>query len=194
MYAIPFHFGQRQEAGTERSHNCFRMCSSEYISTQAKPMGKDLKQISFRVQTEKLREQIEERTGYPATHDSPHQTVRDLLQRYLQIVERSLPDLDEEEWNVIFDVYNGTITEPWALKIAYANLEDTPESVYDRHGADKEDLVAKARDWSIAEATAVIDMAEQFWTATSKGEDFDQTKISGDDERSQVGGLGDGAR
>jgi hypothetical protein len=159
-------------------------------------MSDTSKQISFRVRPD-LAEKIEDRTGAPSTQQSPHTAVRAALRRYIEILSRSLPDLSEEEWTVIFDIYNGTITEPWALSIAYANVEDTPEEVFERHGADKQTLVEKARGWTVAEAAAVVDMAEQYWSAVRKDSEFDRDKLRPRSKRSSSGPgngpSGDGA-
>lgn len=159
-------------------------------------MSDTSKQISFRVDPD-LAKKIEDRAGYPNTQMSPHTAVRAALRRYLEILNRSLPDLSEEEWNVIFDIYNGAITEPWAMSIVYANVEDTPEEVFERHGADKETMVEKARGWSIAEGAAVVDMAEQFWSSVRKENEFDRDKLRARSKRSSSvpgsGASGDGA-
>jgi hypothetical protein len=100
---------------------------------------------------------------------SPNQQVREMVERYMWVMEESLPEVSEKELRLITDVTNGTyISRPEGAKMLWAEIAEAEERYFEKWEVDREELVEKARGWTAAECSAVLDWVDQFWAENAE--------------------------
>lgn len=95
------------------------------------------------------------------------------LDRYYAILAAELArlDLSEAEWSAVVDALNGSLLDANTARLLWAEIDDAlPDGLAGKWGIDGPALVGKLRTLSPAGAMAVVDTAERYWTAVSRGE------------------------
>jgi hypothetical protein len=95
-------------------------------------------------------------------------TVRRIVARYLDLVERELDqiELSEPEALLVCDALNGLwITEAAAVRLLWAEVADAiaHDRLDAKWGVDGEALVAKLRRLTPGQRLALLDAVERFW-------------------------------
>lgn len=113
---------------------------------------------------------LEERASdaHPATT-----VVNAVADRYLQVIRRCRPTLSRQEWLLVCDSLNSTITWDNAelLAATWAGIEDSIklDGLADKWGVDGPGLVARLQALSYPETVAMVDTVERFWHLVSAG-------------------------
>ena len=106
---------------------------------------------------------------------SKYASISLMCTRYADIVARSLPDLTRAEWTLVLDALNGCVTWDAAFRPPYILVEISDHISLNQadqvHDVDGPALLAKLHALSLAQITAVLDRAEQFWAAVGRQED-----------------------
>lgn len=90
--------------------------------------------------------------------------VSRMLERYAEVCGRSLPDLSEDEWSLIYAACQGWFVDtPQAVRYLPMEVADYAEDTDDGEGMDVHDLVAKLEALDYAGRLAVVDAAERYW-------------------------------
>src|SRR5262245_42431751 len=89
------------------------------------------------------------------------------LERYYDLLQRSMPRLAANEWKLGFDVANGTLWEGSSMGLIWAEVADAIrlDQVDRKWEVDGAVLVEKLRGLPEASRWAVVDTAERFWNA-----------------------------
>lgn len=87
-----------------------------------------------------------------------------MLERYEEACRRALPDLDEEEWQIIYGATNGWLIDS-AASVRYLPME-VEDYLQDRDvHSSFPDLVAKLQALDYCGLMAVVDAAERYWAS-----------------------------
>lgn len=134
-------------------------------------------QIQFRAIGE-LANELERRTenGKPAS-----EIARRDLERYYEMLKRSLPKFSFNEAQLMVDVFNGTLIQPFTVQLLWAEVSDAVEEGYaEKWEVDGTALVQKLRSLSSFECMAVADAIERIWRGDYHITDMDeQIRASG---------------
>jgi len=100
------------------------------------------------------------------------ETGRRMLERYLYLLQVSMPDFSEAEASLIVDALNGTIFHKETVSLLWAEIEDASRSggLAEKWQIDGASLLARLRDLTPFEALAVVDAVEQFWSGPYRQE------------------------
>lgn len=105
------------------------------------------------------------------THEggSDGKTVYVMVERYLWMLQRSMPRLTEAEASLICDALNGIwMADTYALPLIWAGVSDACRlnDLGGKWGLDEQQqtaLIKRMQGWNTAELLAVIDGVERFW-------------------------------
>lgn len=94
--------------------------------------------------------------------------IQQHLGRYLEALRRARaelrPQLSGPELALLCDVCNGTLFEPHAIPLLYAEIEDSLSDGYAaKWEVDGPGLVAKLRGLSYIQQAAIVDAVERWW-------------------------------
>lgn len=90
------------------------------------------------------------------------------------IIRESMPDLTEQEWNMLLNVYNGSFEpafSPGALYISGCMMDDRGEiSIETLRNADPDyaELIEKVHGMNAAEQYAILFVCQAFWANSTK--------------------------
>jgi hypothetical protein len=94
--------------------------------------------------------------------------INTAVDRYLEILRRSMPTLPLGEWCALFDALNGCwMLESWSPRYAFADVADTP-GLGQKWQIDQDALVARLQACDYATCVAVVDAAERFWASEAQ--------------------------
>src|SRR5574340_103430 len=119
-------------------------------------------------------DEMERAPSARSTEDGQRSAVlREIVQRYDEIVRRDAPELSEPEWKAVADALDGTILDSTTLRFAWAEVADADRinGLGVKWGIDAQALAARIRDLTQGQLTALVDRVERFWSAVSRGED-----------------------
>ena len=105
---------------------------------------------------------IAERTGHNLSAGTV--AARD-LERYYSLLDSELPELSPNEWNLLRDALNGTLTETSSMKMLWLDAADAIalDSLAEKWDVDGKALVERLRSFSLAQYYAVADAVERWW-------------------------------
>ena len=134
--------------------------------------------------------QIGERTSLPQGLTPSQQealmseTARRDLERYYDMLPRSLPKFSMGEAMLLADVLNGTIHMPYSASLLWAEVSDALQDGYDaKWGVDGSALVERLRKLTPFECMAIADAIERAWN------DSQGNRIDNMEERIKAVGL-----
>lgn len=94
------------------------------------------------------------------------ETARRDLDRYYEMLARSLPKFSEEEAMLLADVLNGTMHMPYSVSLLWAEISDALREGYaEKWSVDGPVLVEKLRKLTPFECMAVADAIERAWNS-----------------------------
>jgi hypothetical protein len=118
--------------------------------------------VMFRLNKE-LKPFLTERTQ---EKQSLEQVVRRDLERYYEMLRRSLPTFSMSEARLICNALNGNIIRPESVHLIWAEVSDTlEEGIIDEDGVDGPALVKRLRALTPFECMAVADAVERAWNS-----------------------------
>lgn len=121
-------------------------------------------------------EALDQRAGESGFY-SRSGAVSRALERYAEVCRRHLPQLSREEWMLVCDALNGALIDPaGSVAWCWAEVSDacTLNGAAEKWGVDGAALVSRLQALDYAGLVAVVDVAERFWAAHSRGEDGDE--------------------
>lgn len=122
------------------------------------------KQIVFRAGGNLLKS-IQNRIDNEFT--SEHQIVRRDIERYYTLIQYALREIEltEKEAMFIIDSTNGTMFEPFTIRLLWANLEDSIliDNLHINYDIDATKLVEKIKNASVGYQFALCDAIERWW-------------------------------
>jgi hypothetical protein len=122
----------------------------------------DYPRVMFRV-NKKLETFLKERIEGKQPLD---QVVRRDLERYYELLQRSLPTFSMSEARLICNALNGNIIRPESVHLIWAEVSDTlEEGIIDEDGVDGPALVKRLRALTPFECMAVADAVERVWNS-----------------------------
>ncbi len=98
-------------------------------------------------------------------------TTNELIRRYVWLVKSSLPELTNDEWQTLINVYAGCWLGEFVppARIASDMMDDAGVLSLDELESDYAALVRKAHGWNQAEQLAVLDFIQRFWCGEWSG-------------------------
>lgn len=98
-------------------------------------------------------------------------TTNELLRRYDWLIRASLPELTDNEWQTLCNVYAGCWLGEFVppARIASDMMDDVGAVALEGLEPDYAALVRKAHGWTQAEQLAVLDFIQRFWCADWSG-------------------------
>lgn len=114
-----------------------------------------------------LKSDLEERVGGGLTSSHSGVAKRD-LERYYEMLKRSLPTFTLGEAVLLVDVMNGHIVMPYSVSLLWAEVSDAlPDGYAEKWGVDGPALVERLRKLTPFECMAVADAVERAWNSAS---------------------------
>lgn len=104
--------------------------------------------------------------------------TNEITQRYQWIMTAALPELSNDEWTAILNVYAGCImskrpTQPRIASDMMDNVGAEDFELLERNNPDYAALVKKIHELSLVEQLAVYDFVQQYWAGDwNAAEDF----------------------
>jgi hypothetical protein len=104
--------------------------------------------------------------GYGATSGA----IQRAVDRYLEVCRRALPALRVDEWELIMDSLLGTLHDTVAA-LEQGVADSIRLDLLDKKwGVDGDALLSKLASLDYAGRVAIVDYAERYWAAVTRGE------------------------
>ncbi len=99
---------------------------------------------------------------------SVHTVAKRDLERYYEMLQRSLPSFTQGEAMLLVDVLNGTLHLSYSMHLIWAEVSDALKEGYaEKWEVDGTALVEKLRELTPFECMAVADAVERAWNSTT---------------------------
>jgi hypothetical protein len=93
------------------------------------------------------------------------------LERYYEVLRKSLPKFSVGEASLLVDALNGCQFEPYSISMLWANVSDAVKEGYGKKWeVDGSAFVERLRAFSYAECMATVDAVERFWSGPYRQE------------------------
>lgn len=138
------------------------------------PQFQNKNRVEFRA-SKSLLAHIAARCGSSQPGTEPNRIAERDLERYYYALEQTLRsvELTEQEALLICDAMNGVLVEPHTAQLLWAQIADAVEidGLDRKWGVDGAALTAKLRGLSYAQALAVSDAVERWWSGPCRDTD-----------------------
>lgn len=120
---------------------------------------------------------------YTSMADSVSEVAKRDLDRYYDMLARSLPTFTVAEASLICDALNGSLLQPASAPLLWAEISDAlDDGLAEKWGVDGPALVARLRLLTPFQALAVEDAVERWWRSTR-----DEPDLSHEERHRRVG-------
>ena len=146
-------------------------------------MPKDSRPAPIQFRPGSIEDAIEARKK--SMDSSTNVTAKRDLERYYELLDEVRPHFTRAQALYLCDLLNGTLFQPvmQAARLLWAEVQDAPPTLAEKHDVDQDALVQRLNDLSLAESLAVVDAVERFWNGTDEGVTVTDVGLCGPPEK-----------